>query len=335
MINQLPVRYILPVLLAVLLGSAGTCADVVFTDTSGDEITLPHPASRIVCLNGDAAEMLIILGAGDRIVGLTQTAMDDPILKNQVPNALSVGDWQTPSVERILALQPDAIITYQSSTPKNSDQFRNAGLPLIYLDCYKIDTLQHDALAMEKLIGEETAADEYLSWLEKWETLVLDKTADIPPDAYPRVYIEGYSEFSAQGKDSGSDMLVAGAKGVNIAAGLEGQWPKVTREWVIQQDPDIIIKIVAVKPDTSLASSREMINNRDGFSDLTAVKRNEVYAFNAELTLGPRSPAGLCTIVSILHPEQFTDINTGEALATYADLFLPGADEGESVYPAV
>ncbi len=328
-------RFILPVLLAVFIGSACTCADVVFTDTSGEEITLPHPASRIVCLNGDAAEMLIILGAGDRIVGLTETALDDPVLKKQVPNAVNVGDWQTPSVERILALEPDAIITYRSSTPKNSDQFKNAGLPLIYLDCYKTDTLQHDALAMEKLIGEETAADEYLTWINQWETLVQEKTADIPQDAYPRVYIEGYSEYSAQGKDSGSDLLVTEAKGVNIAAGLEGQWPKVTREWVIQQNPVIIIKIVAIKPDTSLASSREMVMNRDGFSDLTAVKRNEVYAFNAELTLGPRSPAGLCTVASILHPEQFTDVDTGEALVSYAEQFLPGADEGESVYPAV
>ena len=328
-------RCTLLVLLTVFIGITVSYADVQFTDTNGDEITLPNAASRIVCLNGDAAEMLIVLGAGDRVVGLTQTAMNDPVLMAHLRNAENVGDWQTPSVERILALHPDAVITYSSSKPKNADQFTAAGISLIYLDCYKINTLEHDAIAMEQLIGEEEAADAYLSWLNKWADLISSKTKDISLDAYPRVYIEGYTDYSAQGTDSGSDMLVTRAKGKNIAQGLQGQWPKVTPEWVMKEDPAVIIKVIAAKPDLTLASAWESLINRAGFKDLTAVTDNNVYIMNGDLTLGPRSPAGLVYVASLLHPDLFSDISPRDALVSYADSFVPGADEGETVYPLI
>ncbi|MBN1165923.1 MAG: ABC transporter substrate-binding protein [Methanospirillaceae archaeon] len=327
-------RYILAVVIIICTGFSVASADIVVTDTSGEEITLPHAASRIVCLNGDAAEMLVVLGAGDRIVGLTSTTMDDQILMDQIPNAVDVGDWQTPSVERILQLQPDAVITYSSSKPKNADQLNTAGIPLIYLDCYKIATLKEDALSMEKLIGVETAADEYLSWVKTWEDFVEKNTVELGVAEYPRVYIEGYSDFSAQGKDSGSDMLVSLAKGDNIARELEGQWPKVTPEWVIQQNPEIILKVVAVKPDADLASAWEKIMNRDGFSNLQAIASDKVYALNAELTLGPRSPAGLVYVASILHPDLVSSADAQKALSAYTEKFLPGADTVEEIYPS-
>ena len=323
-------KIVLSLFIVLIIGSLASSAAIQFTDTEGKDITLPAVAEKLVCLNSDSAEMLIALGAGDKVVGLTNTGMNDSVIKPLLPKAVSVGDWQTPSVERVLSLKPDAVITYSSSKPKNADQFATAGIRLIYLDCYKIDTLEHDARAMGILTGKEAAAETYLSWMKKWSDLVRSKVADIPADKVPRVYAEGYSDFSAQGKNSGTDMLLTRVKGENIASGLEGMWPKVTPEWVVKENPSVIVKIVATPTEKNpLSASRDAILKRPGFENLEAVKNNKVYAFCGDLTLGPRCPAGLVYLAKVLHPEEMKDVNPSDAIDEFDKQFVSGTKSGD------
>ena len=69
------------------------------------------PAERLIVANGDAAELLIALGAGDKIVGVTDSTLSVPYIMDKIPNATSIGNWETPNVEQILALHPDAVIS--------------------------------------------------------------------------------------------------------------------------------------------------------------------------------------------------------------------------------
>ncbi len=61
---------------------------VIFTDSFGNTVSLSHPAERIVCQNGDAAEMLINIGAGERIVGVYNTLAKTPEYVRNLPNAV-------------------------------------------------------------------------------------------------------------------------------------------------------------------------------------------------------------------------------------------------------
>ncbi|MDD1725064.1 MAG: ABC transporter substrate-binding protein, partial [Methanospirillum sp.] len=142
------IRFIVSALFILVLGTSLCSASVEFTDSSGNSITLPAVADRVVCLNSDCAETMVVLGVGDKVVGVADSTTKDKVLISHLPKAVSIGEWQTPSIERVLALKPDAVITYSSSKPKNADQFVQAGINLIYLDCYKIDTLEHDVRAL-------------------------------------------------------------------------------------------------------------------------------------------------------------------------------------------
>ncbi|MDD1727599.1 MAG: ABC transporter substrate-binding protein [Methanospirillum sp.] len=333
------VKKITPIVLTLLIllcGITGICtASVTFTDTPGNSITLPGPAERVVCLNSDVAETMVALGAGDKIVGLTDSVMTDTVLMSHIPNAENVGNWQTPSLEKVLQLKPDAVITYSSSKPKNTDQFINAGINLTYLDCYKMNTLDHDVRALGSLIGAPDRAEQYIGFKDRWVNKITGQVADLPADALPEVYIEGYSDYSANGKDSGMDQLVTIAKGNNIASDLGEQWPKVTPEWVISEDPDLIIKAVSVKPDKTLAQVRDDVMKRAGFETLTAVKDTQVYALNGDLAYGLRSPVGLVYVAKALHPDRFADISPDEALKEYADIFVSGMENGEYYAPVL
>ncbi|OQA60571.1 MAG: Cobalamin-binding protein precursor [Euryarchaeota archaeon ADurb.Bin294] len=310
-------------------------ADVLFTDTSGDTITLPSVAKRIICLNSDAAEALVVLGAGNSIIGLTDSTIKDTALMKHMPNAMSVGDWQTPGIERILALKPDAVISYSSSKPKNAEQLKNAGINLIYLDCYKFNTLKHDITSLGTMIGADEKAEQYLTFVKKWEDEVTSRLKKISEQDLPTVYIEGYSDYSAQGKDSGIDILMGIARGKNLAASLGEQWPKVTPEWVMSENPSVIIKTVSLKPDKTLEQVRDEMIARTGFDSLDAVKEKQVFVLNGDLVYGPRSPAGLIYLAKALHPDECKDLSPKDVLQEYADSFVSGTETGEYYAPVL
>nr|WP_319540596.1 ABC transporter substrate-binding protein [uncultured Methanospirillum sp.] len=332
-------KNVLQIFIALLIcfscAGAVSSADISFTDSEGRLITLPATAERVVCLNSDAAEMMVALGAGDKIVGLTDSVMTDTTLMSHIPNAVSVGDWQTPNLEKVLQLKPDAVVTYSSSKPKNQDQFMNAGINLTYLDCYKIKTLNHDVRSLGTLMGASDKAEAYTQFKDKWENLVGSRVANLAPEQIPSVYIEGYSDYSANGKGSGVDQELSIAKGTNLAAALGEQWPKVTPEWIISQDPGVIIKVVSLKPEKTLAQVRDDVLHRSGFETLSAVKNNQVFALNGDLAYGPRSPAGLVYVAKAMHPDQLQDVSPDDVLKEYAEKFVSGMEKGEYYSPVL
>ncbi|MFA7303635.1 MAG: ABC transporter substrate-binding protein [Methanoregula sp.] len=305
---------------------------ITVTDSLGNVIQMPGPASRIVCLNSDATEMLIALGAGNSIVGVTDTTLKNSQLAPLIPNAKNVGTWDAPSLERILSLQPDAVISYSGYRLKNADQFEHAKIPVIYIDCNRLSTLKSDARSMGLITGHQADADRYIVFFDKWFGYTTQKTAgtDLTP-----VYIEGYSEYMAQGTNSSIDDIVNVARGSNIAAGEGKSYVKVTPEWIIKENPPVIIKVAPdpLPEGKTLGDYREQVMSRPALADVQAVQDGNVYAISGKVVVGPRAPAGLPLIASILHPVQFSGTNPSDALNEYAGEFVPGANATQAISP--
>lgn len=88
---------------------ATRAAAIALTDDAGHAVTLNGPAQRIVSLVPSVTEAILALGAGNRLVGRTEYDKD-PALAS-VP---LVGRGLSPSVEAIVALRPDLVITWSS-----------------------------------------------------------------------------------------------------------------------------------------------------------------------------------------------------------------------------
>ncbi|MDO8871139.1 MAG: ABC transporter substrate-binding protein [Methanoregula sp.] len=306
---------------------------VTITDSNGKVFTLPHTAQRIICQNSDAAEMLIALGAGDRIVGITDTSLNDPLLKKHLKNAESIGNWQTPNIERILALKPDVILTY-TTPPKNAGQMAAANLTIIAVDCYKIPDLARDAEALGILTGTEDRAKEYRAFNERHLALVSARIAERTDRKLLRVYVEGYTDYSAHATGSGGDHLLKLLNATNIAGTITTQWATVSPEWVIDQNPDVILKI-AMSPEKydHLDAVRLKILGRPGFDRTRAVADDRVYVMNGDVISSPRGIVGLLLAAKALYPEQFADIDAEGVLEEYAGTFVDGADRMEYFSP--
>jgi iron complex transport system substrate-binding protein len=333
--TELPVSPTLPGTTVSTPGETAGSGEVVVITTDGSTVVLPHPAQRIIAANGDAAELLIALGATDRIVGVTGTVATDPVLAPYVNGTRSIGDWQTPDIEAMLSLHPDVVITYGSYRPKNIDRILAANIMVLSIDCYRLDTLSRDTRSLANLTGTQSSAESLITFIESNTDIVKDRVAQIAPEKKPRVYIESYTEYTASGYGSAADMLVNASGGNNIA-GMESLASfKVNPEWVVTQNPDVIIKLISsTKGWDEYPAIREAMIARTGFANISAVREGRVYLLNSDYAFGPRVSAGMLAVSKTLHPDLFTDVNPDAIVAQYKQQFLGSVLEGQILYPA-
>ena len=305
---------------------------VPLATTTGPQYTIP--VQRIIVTNANSAELLIAIGAKDRIVGVSETVKNHPVLGPQFASVPSIGSWQTPDVEKILSLHPDVVICYSTYLPKNIDRISAAGVTILPVDCYKIDTIAADARTLGHITGLETGAEKFVAFQEKYETLLNSRTAGIMESDMPRVYFESYSDYSTLTGGSGADLLLGMAGGRNIAGLLPVSSPKVNAEWLVAENPDVIIKTAAsTQKDPDFGGMQSKISNRPGIGNISAVREGRVYILSNDIIYGPRAVIGALYIARILHPEKFSDIRPGNLLDEYAGDFAPGTNTTQCMYP--
>lgn len=321
--------------------TAGTVAPVPSTTMSvavqpsaAPTPALSIPVKRIIVTNANAAELLMAIGAKDKIVGVSDTVKNHPVLGPQFADVDSIGSWQAPDVEKILSLHPDAVISYASYLPKNIDKITASNITLLQIDCYKIDTLASDTQKLGNITGNEKEAQEYISFLDKYETLAQSRTGNVTEDTRPRVYFESYSDYTTLTGGTGADTLLSLAGGRNIAGLLPASSPKVNAEWVYAENPDVIVKVVAsTQKNQTFQEVRSNLENRTGIRNVSAVQNGRVYVMSNDIVYGPRAVVGVVYLARTLHPDQFSDISPQAVLDEYAQRFVPGTNGTSYMYP--
>ncbi|MCZ0859632.1 ABC transporter substrate-binding protein [Methanocorpusculum sp. MG] len=306
---------------------------VVVNQTNGDAFTLDHTAERIVLMNSNAAEMLYVMGAADKVVGVSQSIADHAELGPLFPHAVSVGKWDVPDIETISSLSPDVVIAFSTSKPLNADAIEAAGIPICYIDCYKPVTMAADVAALGVLTGNSAKAEEFAVFYTGVLDSVTNATAGI--SFSPSVYCEGYTDYSGQAKGSGMDLLMEHAGGRNVLTQEMGATsPKVSPEWLIAENPDVMIKVLSVKNMESAADQYAKFTGRAGFANLDAVAENRTYLIRNDIAYGPRTFAGAVAVAKMLHPEAAAHLSVRAVLDEYNTRFGLNVSAGEVVYPA-
>ena len=152
----------------------------------------------------------------------------------------------------------------------------------------------------------------------------------------PTVYYEMSTDYSAAGKGSGGYNYVQKVKGNNIAGELNVSYPVVSPEWLVTEDPQVIIKICdQVASNKSLSAAFDSLKGRSGFSNISAIKNNRSYAVSTNILYGPRQIIGLLALGKICYPDRFADIDPGSVLDIYAEQFFKNSNQTETVYPQI
>jgi iron complex transport system substrate-binding protein len=132
-------------LAAAIAGTALAARAVSAVDDAGEAVVLARPAQRIISLSPGITEMLFALGAGDRVVGVSDHS-DTPPAARQLPR---VARAQGIDLERIAALAPDLIVAWGSGySPALLGALRRLAVP-VYI--HEPRTLESIATSMERL----------------------------------------------------------------------------------------------------------------------------------------------------------------------------------------
>lgn len=342
--NAIFYTIILLVTLSLFLGTAGCIhtdsgttqprlSSISVTDSDGNNLTLSSYPKRIVITGTNIAEVLVMTGATDQIVGVSDSIKENPRLASYLIHAESIGDYSLPSYEKIISLNPDLLLCYSSDKPKNLDLLKKAGIPIGFFDCYKQNKLSAEVRNLGILTGNSENANNLTDFIDSIQTLIKKRVEKIPGSDRPSVYYETGTDYSAAATNSGGDWLITTTGGINIAENTSVQWVKVTPEWIILQNPDIILKSGNDDDENSLDRTWNRVRNRSGFNSLKAVRLNQIYILSHDIVYGPESVIGLLYIAKIIHPNEFRDINPDSYLNLFASEFLPEANQSRVLYP--
>ena len=262
----------------------------------------PAPASpngaapqRIVSLTPALTEILFAVGAGDRIVGVTQYCDFPPAAKAKP----KIGGYVNPSVESVLALKPDLVLV--SPGPGNRDSalaMRRAGLRL---EIVPAETLEESLAAIEsvaRFVGDETAGRDLAAAVRARLDAVAKRVAG--EQRVRTLFCIQTDPIIAAGRDTLPSQLLELAGGSNVVSAL--RYPRLDVE-----------AVAGAKPELILQSRMDLANDdahvEDAFwkrwPSILAVARGRVVVLPDDLTLrpGPRVADAAEELAAILHGE--------------------------------
>ncbi len=256
------------------------------TDDSGNRLILPARLSRIVSLTLPTDEILLSLLDPSRLSAVSALSAD-PGVSNVAAQASRVPRKMTLSVEPLVALHPDLVLTASWSDAAIVAQLREAGVP-VYLIASptNVDGVEKLIERLALLTGETARGADLVSGMEEKLRAVAEKTATIPPQK--RLRVIDYTTFGASmGKGSSWDDVVKRAGLVNAVDGLSsdrwGQVPVSTEE-LLTIDPDIIIIPGWVYGDAKAAGSfAASTRENPALRGLTAVRTGRVFTMPESL----------------------------------------------------
>ena len=268
---------------------------ITVADDSGHQATLAQPAARVVSLAPANTEIAFALGAGSKLVA--GTSYDDyPAAAKALPK---IGDFQSPSVEKIVAFKPDLVLATGGIQSGLRSQLEKLGVKVFVVNPSTLDGVYSDMTALGKLLGVSGNATTVVDAMKQRAAAVEQKVAGL---AKPAVFVEIYSKpLMTAGTGTFIDNLVTLAGGTNIGDAAGSGYPSFSEEVLLKDNPDVYIAT------TGSMASPGQIAKRSGYSGLKAVKDGRVYVIDDNLLVrpGPRLVDGLEQLAQMIHPEVF------------------------------
>ena len=266
----------------------GRESELTLIDTAERTVTVKKPLERIVAPHIHPVETLRSLKASDTVVGVGYLIVGDSAFFPEFSEVASVGSPWTPDIEAILSLDPDAVILHISLDISGFDTLDDvqdaceaAGITVLRFNFNEPDIYLEEVKKLGYIVDKEQEAEELLDWLENILNSIEEVVEEIPEEDKPTVYCEANDLYTSYSGYTYID-FTGGIDIFSDAAGL------VDAEEVLEQNPDIIVKLVWYlggyhldAGDTAeLKEERDEIMSRTGLEMVKAVEEGEVYVMS-------------------------------------------------------
>ena len=295
---------ILVVLLTLIVTAIPGCQPEfqpgTYTDDMGRQVEINEIPERLISHVPGITEILFALGLGEKVVGVSDYCdyPEEARLKEKV------GGFWNPSVEKIVELRPDLVLT-NGSDEQLVIQLDSLGITCMVMDPKDIDGVFRNIELLGRVAGVEGRARKLITDMKKDISRVVNQVKGAPGARV--IYVIDATDLNnpwTAGPGSFVDSFIAMAGGENIAAKALAPWVQFSIEEVVSSDPEIII--ISAKHGTIFTSPEEL-KGHPAWRETTAVKQDRIYIIDGDLVdrPGPRFVQGLEEIARFIHPELF------------------------------
>lgn len=256
-------------------------ATAVTVDNCGTEVVFDSPPQRIVTVKSSTTELLLALGAGDRIVG--QAFPDGPIPEQWAPAAdIPVLSDSSPGQEAVLELEPDLVFAgwesvFSADSSGERDSYAALGIhTYVAPSACKDPAYQPDRMTVDELerqiteLAEIIAVDPAPFLAEQRATLDA-----ISPDSRElrALWYSSGTDTPYVGAGIGNPQLILDLVGLeNVAADVADTWTSMSWEAIVDANPDVIVLVDATW--NSAADKIALLESNAATAELDAVQNS-------------------------------------------------------------
>ena len=341
-------------------GTAFAEDGITVTDMIGREVAvIPGSYQRVVCIGAGALRMYSYIGDVSLLCGVEDidntSLAERPKMFDSVarPYMLAYGEnftvlpscgvggpqAQTAEAEKILSCNPDIVISEYEDVEKEDALQEQLGVPVITLKAGPGGVFDDNFFGTMRMLGvifqNEEKAETLVSFIESERTEISKRTADIPEEEKPAVYICGLGNWGTTNHlmtaQNYISFNVANVK--NVVTDLEAPGIQAIEEEkfvALGEDMDIIIMdAAAVKNIKPLYAE-----NPTMFDTCKAWQNGQVYlemAYNAYYTNYEIALINTWFIAKTVYPEAFADVDLTVKTNEVTRMFL-GTELAEEIF---
>jgi len=249
---------------------------------------------RIVCLAAEHVEICYALGAGERVVGVPNTA-HRPAEARDKP---SVGGFTSCRADKIRNLEPDLVLAFSDLQADISAELIRMGLPLFCSNPRSVDDVLGTIRMIGGLLGLDGAARDLVQDMRD-EIRQVREFSSVWPDR-PRVYFEEWDDPLIAGIRWVSEIIeIAGGRDIfsDLRERPLAKDRVVEAAEVARRDPQIILASWCGKP-----VDVKSIRVRPSWDRVSAVRTGRIHEVDGAdiLSPGPSLMIGLRHIHEII-----------------------------------
>jgi len=335
-------------------------AEITLTDMIGREVTvIPGSYKKVVCIGAGALRMYSYIGDVALLAGVEDidntTLEERPAMFDSVarPYVLAFGETfnklpscgvggpmaQAAEAEKILACEPDIVISEFEDVEKSDALQQQLGVPVITLGAGSKGVFDEKFAGSMELLGKIFAEEEKAAKLVKYvadeKAAIEERVADIPEENKPSVYICGLGNWGTTNHlmtaENYISFQIAGVKNVVSDLGIEGIGPIEEEKFVeLGEKMDMIIMdAAAVKNIKPLYDADKTM-----FDTCNAWQNGEVYlemAYNAYYTNYEIALINTWFIAKTVYPEVFSDVDMTAKTNEVTKMFL-GSELADEIF---
>jgi len=231
----------------------------------------------IISLAPSNTEILYKIDAGDQVVATTSLC-DYPEEAAKKP---SIGGWTNPKISRIQEFNPDLVIASDDLQDEAVDKIEQEGYPVLQVKPHSLEEVYESILHIGEAVGKEDKAKELVNEVKSG-------LEDINLEESPRIYCEEWMDPPMVSGNWIPDLVkeIGGEYFIE-----DGRSRNFDLEDLKEFDPEYIFMHICGSGENL---STEQLTEREGWEEITAVQKDQVYIIDDNLLNrpGPRLVEG-------------------------------------------